>query len=186
MTSPAFFAQADPRWKDTPLGRGTRTHGQAGCLIVAIAEAVRRLTDRPAVIPPDVNQAAILAGAFSPGSSAAVVRTAVLAAGLRPGLRVEGIPPGDPRFAHAIREACKAGAALVEVTHSGGRRHWVCALSIRDVFAFCADPAGGRGIALDLATLQAQASWGGRPRIYSVRSVVPVSAEASSRLEDKA
>ena len=165
--------QGDSRWRSEIVGEGSHTIGQAGCLLVCVAEAAQRMIGAEAD-PRPLNTAGRVHRAFS-GSSAVIERLA-RAAGLACGPRIAG----DVAVMRSVivQSLLAKSTVLLHVDHDSARPggdaaadHWVLALSVSpDAKIVYADPATGKRGHLSMASLSAPSGWRDA-RVYSVRGL---------------
>lgn len=162
--------QGDARWRSEILGDSAATTiGQAGCLLVCLAEARARLLKVDGD-PVGLNTSGRLHRCFS--GAAAITDKLAKVAGLACGPRIDG---DLEVMRDCIVEALLRGssAVLLHVDHNqkDGGDHWVLAppggLGADGRIAYC-DPATGKLGHLGLASLSAPSGWRDA-RVYSVR-----------------
>jgi hypothetical protein len=179
-----FLRQAAPQWSGKLVGHGESTFSQAGCLVVALTQAARILSSRPASFSPlELNDAGKALGGFT--GSNAIIPSLALCAGLAApkGLRVE-LTHGRKAMTDALLAALESGwLALLRVDRDPDpdveRWHWVLALMERAGEVVCADPATGRRCIIDPVSLLGTSDWPSGLRSYEVTAVVPVGPAAA-------
>jgi hypothetical protein len=166
--------QGDARWRSEILGDSQATTiGQAGCLLVCLAEARLRLLKVDAD-PVGLNTLGRLHRCFS--GAGAIVDKLAKQAGLACGVRIAG--DLEVMRAVIVQALLASGAVLLHVDHDSKRPggdvaadHWVLGISLGPDgrIAFC-DPATGAIGHLGLASLSAPSGWRDK-RVYSVRGL---------------
>ena len=165
--------QADKRWSGIILGHGPSTIGRAGCVLVSLTVAARTLGTRPDLLPPHLNVAAVVAGAFA--GDELIVPRAALACGLLADEHAVMAEPGHASLVDAVAKALATGLALlrVDINLDGGGDHTILAGAIGSGGVDCVCPAVGR-VRLSPA-LEATVSWGKagvkKYRVVGVRGV---------------
>ena len=168
------LCQGDARWRSEILGDSTHTTiGQAGCLLVCVAEAAQRMIGAEAD-PRPLNTAGRVHRCFS-GASAIVDKLAKVA-GLACGPRIAG-DVGVMRSV-IVQSLLAKSTVLLHVDYDSAKPggdaaadHWVLALSVSpDAKIIYADPATGKRGHISMASLSAPSGWRDA-RVYSVRGL---------------
>ena len=179
MSGPLY--QADSRWSTITLGAGPSTIGRAGCLLVCLVMAARRLQTRPALIPPHANKAFQDAAVYD--GDRLRVHDAAPVLGLVAPLseRVTG-NPGSAQIKDTVRDAFGAdGLAILHVDYDGDKPggdidgdHFILAVEMTPSSVVCLDPAVGR-VVLSWPMLEGLAVWGKTDRrLYCVVGARPI------------
>lgn len=188
MPTPCF-RQADPQWGHeeiaaVPTGKKPKNLRRVGCLVTAVAEALRRSGD-PST-PADVLARGKKAGAFI-GADAILPRLAEANGLAAPREERVYYANGIDALRRALRGAvADAGQfAILWVDHDlvadGRGNHFVLAYGIdteRDVVHY-ADPATGHEHELSLSALEGTCPW--KASTYRVLSVAPIRAPRRAR-----
>ena len=161
--------QGDARWRSEILGDSPATTiGQAGCLLICLAEARARLLKAEAD-PVGLNTSGRLHRCFS--GAGAIVDKLAKVAGLACGPRIAG--DLEVMRAVIVQALLASGAVLLHVDHDqkGGGDHWVLGVGLGpDGRIAYTDPATGKIGHLGLASLSAPSGWRDA-RVYSVRGL---------------
>ena len=187
MSQPLY--QGDPRWGQRTVGKGPQTFGLVGCVVTAVAEALRRLGVRAGATPLDVQAAGLLRpGVWAPGSSGAVVADlcrAQLGVGEVRDVSGAGTVTGIDELRTAILDClARGGVALAAVDYDRDSpkgdptaEHWGCIYAVEGDALLMADPATAKVERLAVATLAAKVKWGRVVRPYLVVRTVLVFRE---------
>ena len=172
--------QGSAPWGSVPVGLGSETHGNVGCLSTSVAQLLRIMGSRAGATPLHVKEMATRTeGVYQPGHSGAVVTALVDAmVGLCAGRDVDGVGRNAsvPDLQAAIMDALRrGGACLVLVDHDSMRPggdvlgdHWLTAYAVDGDRLLVTDPASTGTTSLSWETLAGPSKWGRVTRDYRV------------------
>jgi hypothetical protein len=153
--------------------------GKAGCVLTAIAMALRHFGAKAGATPLDVNNAGLLNKAFAENSSSAFVRKLInsqkdLVAG-------DDVSGEDFVLNELIHDTLnQKGVVLAHVDYDekiGGDstgEHWVLIFQHRGSEFVAADSATATNITMDEKTLSALVLWKTKEKRYKVKRIIPI------------
>jgi hypothetical protein len=179
VTIRPFLNQGDPQWAKATIGSSTTTMQQAGCVLTALAIALRSLGIDSQATPVTVQAKALAAwragkleAPFLDNTAAAFIDRVGTASRLDVGAEVRG---RTGRLWSTLMTALNTGRALMHVDNRDDGveqpHHWVLALRVDGPRVIYADPDGGLEGAMPLESLESRSPKGRAYRVLGVRSV---------------
>jgi hypothetical protein len=165
--------QGFTEWADEPVGDGTSSFRNSGCLVCCIREAALLLVPGETDADPRItNERGRKAGAFV--KSMAIIDKLAAAEGIEAGPRIEGF---SVMRAVIMRAILSKELVLLHVDHNAARPHgdeapdhFVLAIMVSENGITFTDPATGKTGVLSVATLEGPSGWKDG-RHYKVKAV---------------